>query len=255
LPTEEFFGLANIGHPVLIVPFAPRHPAPVKLSGGAGDLNCDVDEIFNTLVMLQVGYRTYANSRYFIFFLIPGLIIVFYLALRVLLKNNKLCIAAIYVLILLSVVQSFRSIDPAGFWVYGKFAFGKHQLYKMTGLTHECCGFGRDQLVYNLEYTKLRYLIDKIFSTIKPQNDEIVVYTGGANWYLFDTVFNQRAGEDLLPDQNKPAVIYFLVFPNFSNGQLLLDLSRFYQKEESIVYDIDGYRIEVIKMRLKNNPL
>ncbi len=51
---------------------------------------------------------------------------------------------------------------------YGTFAFGDHEMLRMTSITHECCGSGRDQLVYSPEFTNLERLMSDALESIVP---------------------------------------------------------------------------------------
>jgi len=222
---------------------------------------------FITLVCILTGYKTYANSRYFLV-LIPGLMLVFFAALRYLVRSNKVRVIVMAFFCLLFYIQCFRTIDPMGFFVYGGFDFGKHRMYKMTGLTEECCGYGRDQLIYNLEYTKIHDLSNYILSDLKPRNADIFSSTSGSDYYVIGALdavshkrsfeskkvnyLNYRTGEDIINDVVKPKSLYFIVFPNFPGKEVLRQLYGFYRKQGSAVYEIDGYQIEVIKMDLLN---
>jgi hypothetical protein len=55
---------------------------------------------------------------------------------------------------ILLVVSAVRTIDPVSRLVFGTFPVGSHEMLSMSSITKECCGpFGRDQLVYSLEFT------------------------------------------------------------------------------------------------------
>jgi hypothetical protein len=74
----------------------------------------------------------------------------------------------------LLLISAVRSIDPLSRAVYGTFAFGDRDMLRMTGVSHECCGAGRDQLVYNLQFTLLGELTSDATQTL--MSDSSVVF-------------------------------------------------------------------------------
>lgn len=68
----------------------------------------------------------------------------------------------------LTMVSAVRTVDPMSRYVYGTFAVGEHRLLRMTSITGECCGFGRDQLVYNLEFGWLQRAAEAALRSVVP---------------------------------------------------------------------------------------
>ena len=220
---------------------------------------------FITITILLIGYKTYANSRYFLVTL-PGMMLLFYVALKYLIQSVKVRIIIMGVFCILFYIQCYFSIDPMGFAVYGGFDFGTHKMYKMTGFTRECCGYGRDQLIYNLEYTKIHDLSNYILADLKPQDTTVFSSVSGANYYVIGAYesntfkrnnnlqqvkyISYRSGEEIVQDVEKPKSVYFIVFPNFPSDEVLNQLYVYYKKLGSVIYEIDGYTIEVIQMGL-----
>jgi len=99
-------------------------------------------------------FTTWGNSRYFlpVFALTPFALYASIVRLRLEPTLRRSAVAVVAILMLLSTV---RTADPVSRAVYGTWAFGDHDLLRMTRVTHECCNSGRDQLVYNLQYTAL----------------------------------------------------------------------------------------------------
>lgn len=68
---------------------------------------------------------------------------------------------------ILSVGQTFRTIDPVSKFIFGQFQFGQHTMLRMISLVNECCGYaGKDQLAYNAQYAVIGRLIDATYQTI-----------------------------------------------------------------------------------------
>jgi hypothetical protein len=99
-------------------------------------------------------FSSWGNSRYLlpVFALTPLVLYAGLLRFRLAVLPRRAVLASLAVLLLVSTV---RTVDPVSRALYGTWAFGDHTLLRMTRVTHECCGAGRDQLVYNLQYTLL----------------------------------------------------------------------------------------------------
>ena len=99
-------------------------------------------------------FTTWGNTRYFlpVFALTPFAFYASLVRLRVAPLLRRATVAVVAILMLLSTV---RTADPVSRAVYGTWQFGDHGLLRMTRVTHECCDSGRDQLVYNLQYSFL----------------------------------------------------------------------------------------------------
>ena len=128
--------------------FGGRWPVPLE---GDPRLRWFCSLTFLVAFLLLTRFRTFGNARY-VLPLLPLLLLCGYWALRALALRPVLLrtlLAALVPLWLLSNVQTF---DPLPRAIYGTFRFGNHELLQMTSLTGECCGYGRDQLVYNLQF-------------------------------------------------------------------------------------------------------
>jgi hypothetical protein len=93
---------------------------------------------------------------------------------------------ALVVLSILLLVSTVSSIDPVSRAMYGTFAIGDRDLFRMTGVSGECCGAGRDQLAYNLQFTKLGDLASD--ATAALATDSTVVFLPRlTRWYMMGT--------------------------------------------------------------------
>jgi hypothetical protein len=99
-------------------------------------------------------YSSWGNSRYLlpVFALTPLMLYAALVRFGVPASARRSLLGALAVLLAISVV---RTIDPVSRVVYGTWNFGEHRMLRMTRVTGECCGAGRDQLVYNLQFTAL----------------------------------------------------------------------------------------------------
>jgi hypothetical protein len=118
-------------------------------------------------------FSSWGNSRYLlpVFALTPLMLYAAVVRFGVRPSVRRPALGALAVLLLISTV---RTIDPVSRAFYGTWAFGDHRLLRMTRVTHECCGAGRDQLVYNLQYTHLGNLTSD--ATAALATDSTVVF-------------------------------------------------------------------------------
>src|SRR3712207_8880998 len=54
-------------------------------------------------------------------------------------------------------------------------------MLRVTSITRECCGYGRDQLAYNLEFTALSEAQDALYARIAPGNQTVLLTHDYAN--------------------------------------------------------------------------
>jgi hypothetical protein len=135
---------------------------------------CFLGTLLLCLTYFLVRYPYYNNPRYFLP-LLPLLTIsaigawYFLFPLRFL---RFFCTLGMSCLLGISV---FHTVDPFARWYFGTFLFGKKEVLSMTSMTQECCAQGRDQLTYNLQFTRWHYLIDQILSEI-PKDKPMLVH-------------------------------------------------------------------------------
>jgi len=115
-------------------------------------------------------YRTFGNIRYFatLLPLVP-------LAAALLARRGGVRALVPRVALLawlpLLVASQQRSTDPVTAAITGRFAVGRsYTMYDMTRLPVECCGRGRDQLVYSLEYTSFPRVMDYAMESLRPSD-------------------------------------------------------------------------------------
>ncbi len=84
----------------------------------------------------------------------------------------------------LSIAGSFRTIDPVSIRLFGSFDVGEHRMLRMTSIARGCCGYGRDQLVYNLQFANFHYLQNPLFASIRPTAQTVVVQAWDTHWAI-----------------------------------------------------------------------
>jgi hypothetical protein len=221
---------------------------------------------FAAAVFALTRYETYANVRYLLP-LAPLLILVSVVSLEIALPSSAARRATLGVVFVLLAASNFRTLDPVSRIVWGTFPFGRHRLLQMASWSNECCGYARDQLVYNLEYLKFHDLQNAMFRDIRPDRRTIFVANTFADWFLGGRVTPDGARTLRLPDtvrvhyasptsldkrRSPPETAYFVAFPNFDNNEGLRTLRRSYQVVSHKTYEQSGYAITVYAVRRKH---
>jgi hypothetical protein len=221
--------------------------------------------LFAGAVLALTRYETFANVRYLLP-IAPLLILTSVVLLEVTVPWAVLRRATLGIVFLLLLASNFRTLDPVSRTVWGTFSFGRHRLLRMTSWTDECCGYGRDQLVYNLEYLKFHELQNAMFRDIRPRRGTTFASNNQADWFLGGRVTPD--GERSLRLSNTirvhyadagsleqlrapPATVYFVAFPNFDNGKDFQELRRNYFVASVKFYERSGYSIPVYTLRRK----
>jgi len=232
--------------------------------------------LFTFIFSLHVffSFKTFSNSRYFLP-LLPLFLVLSFFSLISLIKSKKIIRLVLTIFLILVAVCNFRTIDPLAKKIYKTFMFGSHPILKMTSLTGERAGYGRDQLVYNLEFTNFHYIQNAIYKEIRPINGIFIVSHAQAKFF-FEGILNritfQRTTQTtnsfqpkyttvnyVLKLTKKPKELYFIDYPNFDNQEGLSILKKYYNIEylkfyfNNKLYPLNkGYYIGVYKMRLKD---
>ncbi len=208
-------------------------------------------------------FSTFANLRYLLP-VYPMVLAVFVISVRIVFLSRGARLAVLAGFLALSLISVFRTVDPLSRAVYGTFDFGSHSMLKMTSLTGECCGYGRDQLVYNLEFTHLATIQDRIYASIRPTMKTAIVKDGLEEWFidgLLDATTFRRTlrmenvvrprymtSADVLISRNPPSELYYVAFPNVDNAAGFQRLRRRYQVVSDADFAESGYSIRVTKM-------
>ena len=230
--------------------------------------------LFFVVFLLLTRFPTYINLRYMLP-VYPLLLLFFIHALCVFLRNHKLRVALLAVTLVLIFASNFWTFDPLSKKAYGTFRFGSREMINMTRTTGECCGYGRDQLVYNLQYTRLDSVMTKIFQHLKPRASEVYLAHSGfrdietpqADFYLVGTIHNKSYTRTLLKQHDlglrtrrlrklvlwktKPKTIYYIEFPNYDSTRELRVTNMLYRVEWIRRYGDADYYIRVFKFALR----
>jgi len=223
--------------------------------------------VFVLELFLLTRFRTFTNVRYYLP-LFPWIIL---LAARGMLDMRfprllrLLSQAGMFVALGWS---NFRSFDPVSADVFGTMRFGEHRLFRITSLTGECCGLGRDQLVYNLEFAEIDYLLRRVLPFVLAAKDHAIAMHPEADWKLFDSV-NPRTlrradpavGSFKVPYTHtwavgaapvKPEKIYYIAMPNMPDSNEFIRYFAWYSFDwRKRRFEHNGYRIDVHELTRK----
>ena len=123
------------------------------------------------------------NTRYVLPFLWSFVLLGAVAVLRVV-DRRALRVALGVAAMALSIAGLFRTIDPVSLRLFGSFDFGEHRMLRMTTIARGCCGYGRDQLVYNLQFTNFHYLQYPLFASIRPSAQTVVIQAWDTHWAI-----------------------------------------------------------------------
>lgn len=179
------------------------------------------------LAYLLTSYRTWSNLRYFAL-LYPLLVVLAFASLLRLGAGARVRTGAMAVLGVLFVFAAYRSSDPLSRAVYGTFSIGQRDMYRMSSITGEYPGPGRDELVYNLQFTGYHHVQNALFHTLQPTDSTAFATSRVARWNIWsqlDALTRERTlrqegvivprywdDVDLLASPNRPRDVWFLEF-------------------------------------------
>jgi hypothetical protein len=206
---------------------------------------------------LLTRYPTFANARY----LLPAYPLLLLCSVTALIRLGIRAPwrrAGLTTLVGLFAISTTTTADPISRALWGTFPVGAHRLLRTTSLTGECCGWGRDQLAYNLEFTHLATLHDEALARLKPMElERSLAASRLGSWYVvgpLDTASRRslRSGTtrprflDLnrLPGQ-LPDSVWFLDTPNVDGRADLNLLSRYYRSGPPDTVWVRGYAMAV----------
>ncbi|HZV36730.1 MAG TPA: hypothetical protein VFB72_19290 [Verrucomicrobiae bacterium] len=220
--------------------------------------------------------RPFSNARYLLVPIAIMLVGVGHLLL-VQIRLRSFPLIGVVALLGLLGIENFRTADPVSRAFFGTFDFGKHSLLSISRRTGECNNFGRDQLVYNLQFLEFPRVIARMLEDLRPTPDTFVLCAPSANWLALPHLNNATCKPEFgltrwfTPhytdwyqdkDESKftisgrayalaelPSSLYFVKFPNVdnqSNQRLLNILSTRFSRKSEKVYDVDGYQITLV---------
>jgi hypothetical protein len=210
-------------------------------------------------------YSSWGNSRYLlpVFALAPLMLYAALVRFGVPTMPRRTLLGALAALLAVSVV---RTIDPVSRALYGTWEFGEHRLLRMTRVTGECCGAGKDQLVYNLQYTALADLTSDATAALV-RDSSSVFFPTRMDWQSLgrlDSATNTRTlrrTRTFSPPLLYPDTLRFLASPPRSavyigmpNGDVaggLRKLAPWYDAAAPTRVQRDGYWLDAYRLTLR----
>jgi len=179
------------------------------------------------LTYLLTSFRTWSNLRYFAL-IYPLLVILAFAAMLRLGFRARVRYAAMSVIGALFLFAAYRSSDPVSRAVYGTFSIGQREMYRMSSITGEYAGPGRDEIVYNLQFTGYHHVQNALFHVLQPMDSTAFATSRVARWNIWsqlDAFTRERTMSqqgvivprywddvDLLASPQRPHDVWFLEF-------------------------------------------
>jgi hypothetical protein len=246
------------------------NPNSTQSEGGGGRSLRIAPNLFVTLLLLGTLYlltrhRPFNHVRYLLC-TAPMLLLVFH---SVSIRSLRPAIrrGAIWVSIFLFVFSSVSTIDPVSKYLVGTFNFGDRPILNMSSAFFvpnalHTAGFNRDELVYNLEYTRMLDLSDAVFRDIDLDGKLTIMGSVGSRFFwpglVNETsrrrtarrtaVFKPHYFEDVAEFSHvveKPETLYYLEFPNMVTPAQLTLLHQWYDYVDTRRYSLGGYALNV----------
>ena len=215
--------------------------------------------VVSLLVLYAVTrFGPHDNARYVLPFIACLLLLGASLVIHVLPRPRFRFVVA-GLLVLVSVAGSFRTIDPLSAWLFGTFRFGEHRMLKMASIAHGCCGYGRDQLVYNLQYVNFHYLQNPMYRRIRPREDTVFIQAQDTLWTLglpletstwnrtmkWTGVFTPRytSIDEFEARYGDAARVYYIEYPSADNRDELERLTALFPHRQRFTVRDRGYEL------------
>ncbi len=202
----------------------------------------------------------YNNPRY-LMAVYPLCVLLTLAGVRFLSQGARLASWAMAVFLALNMLALFRSSDPVSRAVLGTFAFGERSMYPLAAAAGDpCCGYGRDQIVYNLEHLKLLELQERLMRGLLAMPDlRVVIHPQMLFWFpdrIDPATGESRMGnqgirpqftsvDDLLRLPDLPEYVVLVEYPNFDNAGIRTQLLTRYGIVRDMTLGEGGYALPV----------
>ena len=223
------------------------------------------------LTYALTSFRTWSNLRYFAL-LYPLLVVLAFGALVRLGVGARGRTVTLGLWILLFSWAAFRSADPVSRRIYGTFSIGDREMYRMASITGEFSGPGRDQLVYNLEFTGFHDLQNALFRRLRPTDSTAIVTSRTVRWNIWsqidartmrrtlerhDVIVPRYLDEvDLAAMPTKPRDAWFLDFSNHADSDRALEsLGALYRDQEIVRVRSRGHVLSAHHLVRRESPV
>lgn len=220
--------------------------------------------LFAPLLVVLTRIPFYNNPRYMLPVL-PVYIILFADALPAVIRRAGNRLVVVCILLVLTIVSLYRTIDPVAILAFGSYRFGRHEVLKMSRYTDPQYGFGKDEGVYNLQFTQYAYLTEAVVAAYG-LDAVYVAHTHFTWWNSLGFVDYSSFAPDTLrrtasvhsypvvflsPEQaitSSAGEILFLEYPNMRNEEAVNQLLPAFAAADSRRFERSGYSVNVIRM-------
>ncbi|HTK49342.1 MAG TPA: hypothetical protein VL328_15295 [Gemmatimonadaceae bacterium] len=215
-------------------------------------------------VWLLTRFVTFSNARYYLP-VFPLALLAAYAALVRLQLRPAVRAALMTGAAALLALSTVRTIDPVSRAIWGTFPVGDHALLSVTSLRKECCGHGRDQLAYNLQFTEFAGLQDELYQRIRPSDTTVLVVPNEGDWCTVDRLDSATARRTLHRRGSfRPEVIpadqagnlrresaWYIQMPFTTDTVFRTQLTHSYEFGEPDSVRRNGYALAYREMRLR----
>jgi hypothetical protein len=216
-------------------------------------------------VWLLSRYETFSNARYYLP-VFPLALVAAYAALVRLRVRPPVRGALMGATTLVLAVSAVRTVDPVSRAIWSTFAVGDHALLSIASLRNECCGHGRDQLAYNLEFTHFASLQDALYERLEPSDSTVLVLPPYGDWDTVDWIDRVTHRRTMRSDGAvRPRVVeaqdaydlraaraWYVDMPYIKDTVFRVLLARRFDISEPCRVERGGYAITVREMRLRS---
>ncbi|HEY2850006.1 MAG TPA: hypothetical protein VGI97_09020 [Gemmatimonadaceae bacterium] len=209
------------------------------------------------LAYLLTSYRTWTNLRYFAL-LYPLVVIVGYASIVRLAIPRRAAVGILCAAGFLFAVSIYRSVDPLARLMYGTFSTGEHDMYRMASINQEYPGPGRDELVYNLQFTGYHHAQNALFRALRPTDSTVFATLGTARWNIWSQLDEQThertlrqtgvivprylTDVDLLASPDRPRDVWYVDFTyRPDHDASLASLKQFYREAGTVRASAHGH--------------
>lgn len=209
-------------------------------------------------------FPNFSNVRYYLL-IFPLTSILFLYALKQMLPRwSGFLFGCLYSILLL--ISCFVTMDPISRYLYGTFQFGNHAMLNMTSINQECCGYGRDQLIYNLQHIQIQNLLNQFSEKVQLKKNDVILTNPEIDYNIYGNVDNTTyrftlklknahqpiyidnpATENILHKQRNVGRIYYPELPNIQEARFKLSIMSRYKPISNFEVGHRGYRIHFIE--------
>lgn len=220
------------------------------------------------LFWLLTRYQTYSNARYYLP-LHPLVIALGMLGLSALVRDGRRRALLALPLVPLLALSALRTVDPVSRNFWGTASLGERSVLRVTWWTDECCGAGRDQLGYNLQFTAFDEAQSRLYALLPPPDSARPwLVDPGADWFAVGPLDAATRARTLRrtgtvePDVRRAFTAarggrvvregWYIRFPNMYDSAAIAALERTHELGAPRRATVDGVTMTAWPVRLRS---